>query len=160
MQEAKGQRILIWAVAVFILAFLLRFLHIAAIYKNSPFFEIFPGDLGGYDRWATSIVEYGWLGKDIFYQDPLYPYFLAFFYKLIGRDFFWIYTVQALLGACISPCCLSCWVIRFSAGQPESLRDYYMDCMDLQFILTGCFSRLLSQPFLLPWQFTCFSAKN
>ena len=102
MQEAKGQRILIWAVAVFILAFLLRFLHIAAIYKNSPFFEIFPGDLGGYDRWATSIFEYGWLGKEVFYQDPLYPYFLAFFYKLIGRNFFWIYTVQALLGASTS----------------------------------------------------------
>jgi 4-amino-4-deoxy-L-arabinose transferase-like glycosyltransferase len=41
---------------------LLRFLHIAAIYKSSPFFGVLPGDLGGYDRWASTIVEQGWLG--------------------------------------------------------------------------------------------------
>ena len=102
MQGAKGQKILIWAIAVFVLAFVLRLLHVAAIYKSSPFFDILPGDLGGYDRWAKRIVEHGWLGKDVFYQDPLYPYFLAFFYKFIGRDFLWIYIVQAFLGACIS----------------------------------------------------------
>ena len=45
MQEAKGQRILIWAVVIFVLAFLLRFLHIEEIYKNSPFFAVLPGDL-------------------------------------------------------------------------------------------------------------------
>ena len=61
MQESKGQRILIWAVVIFILAFTLRFLHIAAIYKTSPFFDVLPGDLGAYDRWATKIVEQGWL---------------------------------------------------------------------------------------------------
>ena len=99
MQEAKGQKILIFAVAIFALAFLLRFLHIEEILKGSPFFDVLPGDLGGYDRWATRIVEQGWLGKEIFYQDPLYPYFLAFLYKFAGRDFFWIYTVQAFLGA-------------------------------------------------------------
>jgi len=99
MQEAKGQRILIWAVVIFILAFSLRFLHIVAIIKGSPFFDVLPGDLGGYDRWATRIVEQGWLGKEVFYQDPLYPYFLAVLYKAVGRDFFWIYTVQAFLGA-------------------------------------------------------------
>ena len=41
---------------------MLRFLHIAAIYKSSPFFGVLPGDLGGYDRWASTIVEQGWLG--------------------------------------------------------------------------------------------------
>ena len=100
MQEAKGQKILIWAVAIFILAFLLRFLHIESILTGSPFFDVLPGDLGGYDRWATRIVEQGWMGKEVFYQDPLYPYFLAVLYKTVGRDFFWIYTVQAFLGGC------------------------------------------------------------
>jgi 4-amino-4-deoxy-L-arabinose transferase-like glycosyltransferase len=102
MQRAKGQRIHIWAFAIFVLAFALRILHIAAIYKNSPFFTVLPGDLGAYDRWAREIIEHGWLGKDIFYQDPLYPYFLAFLYKVVGRDFLWIYVVQAFLGAITS----------------------------------------------------------
>ena len=102
MQRAKGQRIHIWAFAIFILAFALRIFHIAAIYKNSPFFTVLPGDLSAYDRWAREIIEHGWLGKDIFYQDPLYPYFLAFLYKVVGRDFLWIYAVQAFLGAMTS----------------------------------------------------------
>ena len=99
MQKTTGQRIHFSALAIFILAFALRLIHITAIYKTSPFFDVLPGDLGAYDRWATSIVEQGWLGKEIFYQDPLYPYVLAFFYKTIGRDFYWIYLAQAFLGA-------------------------------------------------------------
>ncbi|UCD65401.1 MAG: glycosyltransferase family 39 protein, partial [Deltaproteobacteria bacterium] len=102
MQQVKGQRIHIWAFVIFTLAFVLRLFHIAAIYKISPFFDVLPGDLGAYDRWAREIIEHGWLGKDIFYQDPLYPYFLAFLYKVVGRDFFWIYVIQAFLGAITS----------------------------------------------------------
>ena len=77
-----------WALAVFGLALTLRILHIVAISKSSPFFGVLPGDLAAYDRWALRILEQGWLGREIFYQDPLYPYFLALFYKVIGRDFF------------------------------------------------------------------------
>jgi len=102
MLKARGQSIHIWALAIFSLAFGLRVLHVAAIYKNSPFFDILPGDLNNYDRWARQIVAQGWLGKEIFYQDPLYPYFLALFYKVIGRDFFWLYTTQAFLGGLTS----------------------------------------------------------
>ena len=98
-QEAKQQRILVWAAGIFFLALLLRVIHLTAIQQYSPFFDVFPGDLGSYDRWATNIIEQGWLGQEIFYQDPLYPYFLAIIYKTIGRDFFWVYMIQALLGA-------------------------------------------------------------
>jgi len=100
MQESGEQKTLVWPIAVFTLAFLLRLLHIAAVHKNSPFFDILPGDLSGYDQWAVRIVEHGWLGREIFYQDPLYPYFLAVLYKIFGRDFFWIYLIQAFFGAC------------------------------------------------------------
>jgi 4-amino-4-deoxy-L-arabinose transferase-like glycosyltransferase len=99
MYEVKPQRILLWAAGIFLLAFGLRFFHITEILQNSPFFDVFPGDLGAYDRWASKIPEQGWSGREIFYQDPLYPYFLAIIYKVIGRDFFWIYTIQALFGA-------------------------------------------------------------
>jgi 4-amino-4-deoxy-L-arabinose transferase-like glycosyltransferase len=102
MQKATEKKIFFGALAIFILALGLRLIHIVSIYKNSPFFYVLPGDLGAYDRWARQIVEHGWLGKDIFYQDPLYPYFLALFYKTIGREFFWVYLSQAFLGACIS----------------------------------------------------------
>ncbi len=102
MQKVTEKKILFWALAIFILALGLRLIHIASIYKNSPFFDVLPGDLGAYDRWARQIVEHGWRGKDIFYQDPLYPYFLALFYKIMGRELFWVYLAQAFLGACTS----------------------------------------------------------
>ncbi|MDX1775983.1 MAG: glycosyltransferase family 39 protein [Desulfobulbales bacterium] len=102
MPKAKGKSILFGAMAVFILALVLRIVHVVSIYRTSPFFAVLPGDLGAYDRWAVRIVEHGWLGKEIFYQDPLYPYFLALCYKIFGRDFFWIYMIQALLGAATS----------------------------------------------------------
>jgi 4-amino-4-deoxy-L-arabinose transferase-like glycosyltransferase len=98
-QKDNNQRIMLWAAGIFFLAILLRIIHITSIQQHSPFFDVFPGDLGSYDRWATSITEQGWLGQEVFYQDPLYPYFLAVIYKIIGRDFFWVYTIQALLGA-------------------------------------------------------------
>ena len=51
------------AVVIFALAFLLRFLHIAAIYKRSPFWDVLPGDPGAYDRWVQKVVERDGLGK-------------------------------------------------------------------------------------------------
>ncbi len=102
IHKARGQSIHVWALAVFLLAFILRVIHITAIYKTSPFFDVLPGDLGAYDRWAMRILEQGWLGKEVFYQDPLYPYLLALFYKIIGRDFFWLYMFQSFLGALTS----------------------------------------------------------
>jgi 4-amino-4-deoxy-L-arabinose transferase-like glycosyltransferase len=88
-----------WALLIFCLAFALRFFHVLSISRNSPFFDILPGDLQSYDRWASKIAVEGWMGTEIFYQDPLYPYFLAVIYKLTGRDFFFIYVIQSFLGA-------------------------------------------------------------
>jgi 4-amino-4-deoxy-L-arabinose transferase-like glycosyltransferase len=92
------QNTILLTTIVFCVALILRFIHIYFIFQNSPFFDILPGDLGSYDRWATKIVQEGWMGKEIFYQDPLYPYFLALVYKTIGRDFLWVYSLQAVFG--------------------------------------------------------------
>jgi len=84
---------------IFGLAVLLRLLHVAAIARSSPFLSILPGDAAAYDRWAQKIIAEGWLGKEVFYQDPLYSYFLALLYKIFGRSFAAIYTIQGVLDA-------------------------------------------------------------
>ncbi len=99
MGNRGGKGVWRWGLAVFCLSLSLRILHIVAISRSSPFFDVLPGDLAAYDRWALRILEEGWIGREIFYQDPLYPYFLAVFYKLFGRDFFWVYLAQGLMGA-------------------------------------------------------------
>ena len=50
-------------------------------------------DQASYDRWAAAIAASGdWLGQDPFYQDPLYPYFLAVIYKIFGRQLVLVYA--------------------------------------------------------------------
>ena len=83
---------------VFVLALALRSLHTAAI-GRAPFSRLLVGDGLGYDRWAASIAAGDWIGKETFYQAPLYPYALATLYATAGRDPMTIRWVQAVLGA-------------------------------------------------------------
>jgi tetratricopeptide (TPR) repeat protein len=61
------------------------------------------GDSRGYDEWARRLAAGDWIGRDVFYQAPLYPYFLGVIYALAGRNLLIVRVVQALLGsaACV-----------------------------------------------------------
>lgn len=50
-----------------------------------------------YDTWAQEILNGTWRGKDPFYQDPLYAYFLAGCYWIFGHDIGAIRNVQIFL---------------------------------------------------------------
>jgi 4-amino-4-deoxy-L-arabinose transferase-like glycosyltransferase len=80
------------------LALLARVLNVLAS-RDSPFFEYLPVDCGEYDEWGQAIAAGEWLGSEIFYQDPLYPYFLGVFYSVFGRHLTALLLFQALLGA-------------------------------------------------------------
>jgi tetratricopeptide (TPR) repeat protein len=84
--------------AILFLAVVVRMLYLYEIYDN-PFFRHLLIDESSYDRWARQIAAGEWLGKEIFYQDPLYPYFLGVIYSVIGRDFLWVRVIQLLLGS-------------------------------------------------------------
>lgn len=83
---------------VFASALLIRVLHIAALH-DSPFFDFTIGDATAYDAWGRRIAAGNWLGDEVFYQAPLYPYFLGFVYTIFGHDFVWLRLTQAVLGA-------------------------------------------------------------
>jgi tetratricopeptide (TPR) repeat protein len=85
-------------IAIFAVAFGLRFAHIWQI-RSSPFFDTLLGDARGYDSWAQQIAGGDWLGQGVFYQAPLYPYFLGVLYSVLGRDLFLVRISQAILGA-------------------------------------------------------------
>ena len=70
--------------AVWTGAFLLRSLYIWQI-ADAPFFELRIGDGEAYHLWAQRIAAGDWLGQDVFYQAPLYPYFLAVVYRILPR---------------------------------------------------------------------------
>ncbi len=84
--------------AVFALALAVRLIHVWQI-APSPFFDVLLGDARGYDEWAQRIAAGDWVGTEVFYQAPLYPYFLGTLYAITGRDLMIVRLVQAVIGA-------------------------------------------------------------
>ena len=56
-------------------------------------------DARAYHERALEILSGGWIGDGVFYQDPLYPYFLAGVYGLFGGGSAAVLFAQALLDA-------------------------------------------------------------
>ena len=89
-------------VAIFLLALAVRLIHLWQI-RRAPFFTLLIGDARAYDLWAQQIAAGDWIGQDVFYQAPLYAYFLAAIYAIAGHDLLVVRLVQAVLGsiACV-----------------------------------------------------------
>src|SRR5205814_8012179 len=86
------------AFVIFAVAFTLRIIHIWQM-RNAPFFTLLMGDARGYDEWARRIAGGDWIGRDVFYQAPLYPYFLGVIYAVTGRSLFAVRIIQAVIGS-------------------------------------------------------------
>ena len=61
------------------------------------------GDSRAYDEWAQRLAGGDWIGHEVFYQAPLYPYFLGLLYAIGGRHLLLVRLVQAFVGsaACV-----------------------------------------------------------
>ena len=89
----------IWfALGLFILAFCVRLIYLFQI-ESIPVFYHLPGDPLAYDQWAQRIAGGDWIGQGVFYQAPLYPYFLAVLQLLLGHDLWSIRVGQLMLSA-------------------------------------------------------------
>lgn len=86
------------ACAIFAVALVVRLLHVWQI-RQAPFFALVYGDGASYDAWARDIGSGNWLGTEVFYQAPLYPYFLGAIYAIFGRDLLIVRLCQAALGS-------------------------------------------------------------
>jgi tetratricopeptide (TPR) repeat protein len=80
------------------IAFAVRLAYLFEI-DAIPLFYNLPGDARVYDAWAQEIAAGNWLGKGVFYQAPLYPYFLAALKLAFGNDLWLIRLFQVFLGA-------------------------------------------------------------
>jgi tetratricopeptide (TPR) repeat protein len=74
-------------------ALLVRLAHWWAV-RDEPFFAWLAMDSQEYDRWAQGIAAGDWLGSQVFFQAPLYPYLLAALYKVFGHSLDSIYLAQ------------------------------------------------------------------
>ena len=84
--------------ALFALALVVRLAYLFEIESNPLFYDP-TGDGRVYIEWAARIASGDILGDEVFYQAPLYPYFLGLLQILLGRDLWSIRLVQVILGA-------------------------------------------------------------
>jgi tetratricopeptide (TPR) repeat protein len=86
------------ALGIFALALLVRLVHVWQIHRAS-FFDVLTGDSRGYDEWAVRIAGGEWIGREVFYQAPLYPYLLGVIYAIAGRHLLLVRIIQAIIGS-------------------------------------------------------------
>ncbi len=83
--------------AILVIAAIVRISHVIAL-STTPFFDHLGLDCLVYDEWGQRIAAGDWMGSRIFYQDPLYPYFLGVIYSLFGRTLMLVYLLQVGFG--------------------------------------------------------------
>lgn len=92
--SSKKKNLILWM--ILIIALLLRLGHWLAVH-HQPFFAQLIMDSHEYDRWAQEIAGGAWLGSEVFFQAPLYPYLVAVLYKTFGHNLDMVYIMQILL---------------------------------------------------------------
>jgi tetratricopeptide (TPR) repeat protein len=88
----------VWLAFVGIGALVLRLIYLAEL-QDTPLLSVLMGDARQYDLWAQQIAAGHWVGSDVFYQAPLYPYAMAVIFKLAGHHLVAVRLAQAALGA-------------------------------------------------------------
>ena len=84
--------------SIFVFAFCLRLIYTLQI-QTLPTFTVLIVDAFSYNEWAKNIIQNSWLGDKVFYQAPLYPYFIALIYKIFGIKLFAVRIIQVLMGS-------------------------------------------------------------
>lgn len=87
-----------WMIGIALVAFVARFIHLQQA-RAVVFFENLISDGQSYWNWASRLIGGDWVGDGVFYQAPLYPYFLACVRSVVGDDVAAVRTVQAAIGA-------------------------------------------------------------
>jgi 4-amino-4-deoxy-L-arabinose transferase-like glycosyltransferase len=85
--------------AIFLVALLLRILHLQQIYANDPFFAIPAVDGRLYQAWAHAIAGGDWVGRDVLILGPFYAYFMAAVEWIFGPSLLTLKLLQAVIGA-------------------------------------------------------------
>ncbi|HEX6164076.1 MAG TPA: tetratricopeptide repeat protein [Vicinamibacterales bacterium] len=139
-----------YALIIFAVALAVRLIHLWQL-RDTPFFDVLLGDANGYDKWAVRLAAGDWIGTDVFYQAPLYPYFLGALYALAGRDLLVVRIIQALIGSA------SCVLLGMAAARLFSKRVGLIAGLALALWAPAIFFDSLLQKSVLDMFFMCLS---
>lgn len=94
-----SKTVLTW---LFLGAAALRLLVLFDFEAHQPFAERPVIDEAAYEDWALEIAGGDWIGDEVFFQEPLYPYVMGAWYAVFGADRTLWRGLQALLGALVA----------------------------------------------------------
>jgi len=83
---------------IFLMAFTPRLLHLLSL-QSLPTFAGYIMDEAYHDAWARRIAAGDWLGHEVFFRAPLYPYLLALVYALGGTGGMAPRLLQVVIGS-------------------------------------------------------------
>jgi 4-amino-4-deoxy-L-arabinose transferase-like glycosyltransferase len=92
----SGRRGLAAGALLFLFAVGMRAAYVASV-ASEPSVRYPILDALAYHEWALAIEAGEWLGDRIYYQDPLYPFFLAGLYALFGAESVGVLLAQGVL---------------------------------------------------------------
>jgi len=84
-------------VIVFFLSVGLGIFYLRSI-REAPQYRVLVLDEWSYDSKAMGLLDGTWPDRRVYYQDPLYSYFLAFIYRIIGHRIVAVKYLQVFLG--------------------------------------------------------------
>jgi tetratricopeptide (TPR) repeat protein len=91
---------------VLVVALVLRMLFFYFNQKNNPVFYFPIMDALYHNDWAHDILAGGtWAADDVYFRGPLYPYLLAFLYKISGSSIAFAAFVQHVMGTLSAGLC-------------------------------------------------------
>jgi tetratricopeptide (TPR) repeat protein len=128
-QFLRGETLLI--LGLFLLSFVIRLIYLSQI-KLNPYFDTPQIDALWHYDWAKEIAAGDWMGREVFFRGPLYPYFLGVWYALFGESFYLPRLIQIIIGS------LSCVLIFLLAkklfNKPVGLIASLIACFYAPFI--------------------------
>ena len=77
-----GSLIQVGLLVIAALAGVLRLVALQQYERDHPLVDSPVIDEASYDTWAAELAHGDWLGREVFFQEPLYPYFLGVVYAL------------------------------------------------------------------------------
>ena len=97
LKKISNNKILLLLV-LFLFAFSIRLVYLLEMKSNPLSSELIVDELAYYSN-AVKIASGNWTGDEIFFQSPLYPYMLAFIFKIFGKTPFVIRFIQIISGS-------------------------------------------------------------
>ncbi len=107
---------------IFAATILIRLISLTRL-NSSPFLLPSGSDMQFYDDWAKQILHGHWTDHRAFYGLPLYPFALAFIYRLFGFSHFVPGLIQACLEAGTAVLIYKITVLTFGGAASSELRD-------------------------------------